>query len=1381
MKSEETIMPEKTKHMLGIDAGTRAIKMVYASNGSIQRWCREHQGEPAKIFAEMMPFSGLESQITCMATGKYASLLGSELTIPNISHASVLVHALKERPVGDIRYIVDIGSSGLAMAEVQEGKLIRYETNSLCAAGTGAFLDQQMHRLGLGYEEVSAIPVVEEAPLIASRCSVFAKSDLIHRQQEGYGIAQLWNGLVRGLAQSAFATLFRGVRIDSDVMVVGGLAKNKVFLHYFETLLNGHRLVVPPRPDYFLAEGLHHAWRKIPANGHSPKPDMAAHVFEKPLTFPGRQEARHPQFIDKHNNEVDLFDWPDNHVLHAFMGVDVGSTSTKLVLLDSQGVLRLGLYTRTKGRPVEAFQRLMKGLDALCHTHQVELDVQGVGTTGSGRNLVGKFAGADLIKNEITAHLKGAVAELPGVKTIFEIGGQDAKYIQVDDGWMKDANMNYVCAAGTGSFLEEQARNLNIPLDHISLVCKDELPPATNHRCTVFMEQDAGQLLTKGMGKGQVMSSILYAVCKNYLQRVVQHRPVEEPILFLGATAKNTGLVEAFQHVLGKEIHTSPYSHLMGAMGMALHAKDEKPVKTSFRGLQLKDAQVKLLSERCVRCRNNCTISILESAGGHRIATWGYQCGREDDDMPAKPTAHLQAFGQMKKLLNHEMKPEKPRGRIFAPKVLHYYAYKSFWQYFFHHLSIDLDDIPSGEKTSLFASRYSLTDCCYPVKLAVGKVMEGLSQDLSPLFLPYHIQDEKNPKASNSFFCPLSQAFPPVMQSTMDLHGYEKKDLIAPVVDFSKEDDHNIRELHHQLSTHVHVSRKEVALAWHSARRFQQEQKALLKQHGREFVSRYQAKAGNSLEKPVFVILGRSYNLLDDMLNLDIPRTIAGYGYDVLPQDMLPVDRAGLPQGYQDMYWAYGQKIVVAARYLLQQPGFYPIFLSNFTCGPDSFLLSIFEREMRDKPALILELDEHGGDGGYLTRLEAFFDRATHHMKSAKQVQKPVPATFGKIVRRLHDQRVYIPPMHPIASRNMSAALRAHGIDSVALQREDNATYALGSSCVRGSECMPAASTIGSFIDHLHQEEKAGVKHDNAALFMPCTDGPCRFGQYARLHDQVLQRKGISAGIISPNSDDHYDDISGAMRLHLFKALMVSDLVDKLKNKIRPYEINKGDTDALINTFTERLEETFETKGSLVRVLRDLKKQLSQIEQRAGKKPLVGVVGEIYVRNSPFSNGHLVDTIEAAGGEAWVAPIMEWLHYTSGFAESQGIIDYLQNKVSDGVVHYFEQKYYRIAGNLLKDRREPSIKKVRELGAGYITDKIEGESILTIGRAIAFIEQGADLVVNVSPFGCMPGSISASILKNISRQYGVPIVSLFYDGDEDFSPVLKTYISNVQV
>lgn len=1372
-------MTRDKRLIFGVDAGTLAVKVAVGEGAHTRLYKLEHQGEPLKAFEglleqlEVSPagFYGL----TC---GRYGSLLAARFPLMEVTSLDAMMHEFSCMDYGEVHHMIDIGSSGLALAEVHEGKLQRYETNSLCAAGTGAFLDQQMYRLGLDYDSAAQIDIIENPPSIASRCSVFAKSDLIHRQQEGYTVPQLWNGLVKGLAQSAFSTLFRGTVIQNDILLSGGLANNKVFIHYLEKLLDGHKLILPTTPHFFIAKGLcAMAPQKIkenkkPAEKTNKKKPQA---FEKPLEFHQLPQKEHVHYTDENESEIDVYKLDNGEKLTGYAGVDIGSTSTKMALLDQKGNIRFGVYTRTRGRPIKAFQRLLGSVQQLCEKYGVELTIGGLGTTGSGRKLAGTFAGADMVKNEISAHLKGAVKSFPNVRTIFEIGGQDSKYISVENGWMKDANMNYVCAAGTGSFLEEQALNLNIPLADISEICRNAKPPIANHRCTVFMEQDANQLLTRGISRNQVMASILYAVCKNYLNRVVQNRPVEEPILFLGATARNAGLVEAFQNILGKEIHTSTYSHIMGAVGMAELCRQTVKGKSRFKGFWLKDVDFRLKESTCKLCDNQCRITSIPGDNDKPLASWGYQCGREHGDEKMRKQTAINLFLEMPKILDSPQEPNGQTGKMFYPKVLNYYSYTPLWRQFFAELGIEL--VSGGAHADRYAHKYSLTDTCYPFKRGVGKVISGLKEYDYPVFMPAHIQDTHNPKAPKSYFCPLAQAFPSVIKSTLNLNGKDSGRILAPVIDLTLDPRENIHQLYSLLKTRYGFSRKQIARAWHKGTEAWRSSKEVIARKGRSFPA-----LNGGVSKPAFVVMGRSYNLMDSTLSQGIPRALARYGYDVIPMDMLPVDRLQMPDDYEDMYWAYGQTIVVAARYINQQPGLYPVFLTNFNCGPDSFLLNVFEKELKDKPSLILELDEHGGDGGYMTRLEAFFDRVEHHFG---QGQKPIKGEREmnglRIANGLFGHKVYIPPMHPAGARLMSAGLRAFGVDAVALEKEDTQTFAIANACVRGSECMPAASTIGSFIHQIRKEQQNGQLNGQAALFMPCADGPCRFGQYARLHEKVLKKEKINARIISPNSDDNYGDISGPMRKHLFKALMIADILDKLRCRIRPYVENREHFDQLMNSYISRLEKTLEENQNLVTVLKKLNAELNKLTIRQENKPLVGVVGEIYVRNSPFSNGYVLDKIEENGGEAWVSPLMEWLHYTAKYETNNNLWEAITSKVTNTYVSYMEKKYMDIFKSFIGTRREPSVTTLKSYGRSYVPDALEGESILTIGRTIAFFRQGAHMVINLSPFGCMPGNISASILKELSVKYQRPTVSLFYDGEADFSEILKTYINNIRI
>jgi len=437
-----------------------------------------------------------------------------------------------------------------------------------------------------------------------------------------------------------FGTLLNGRPLDAPTAVVGGVAMNREVLRWMEHTYPG-LILVPSQPHLSAALGAallgkrprHAVPRPLPVHHH----DIEQRGnYDWSLTL---ERSLYPSFEaqeyyrDDDDNEVRVLDWPANGKLEGWLGIDIGSTSTKLALVDENDRVLVDVYRKTGGDPIGATKLLFRALRRLAERRGGSYRIRGVGTTGSGRKMVGKVIGADAVINEISAHVAGATRVDPSVDTIFEIGGQDSKYMHVVNGHIRDSNMNYVCAAGTGSFVEEQAHKLGYPVDQVGPAVLGIRPPRTSDRCTVFMEQDVARLVQSGTSPQEALAGVMVSIVKNYLNKVVGNRyRNREKIFFQGATARNQGLVAAFERVLDCQVVVSPYCHVMGAYGVALLTRaamaEEEKRETSFRGLDLDRRNISIRKETCDLCQNHCTISFAQVEGLDEEPSWGYMCGR---------------------------------------------------------------------------------------------------------------------------------------------------------------------------------------------------------------------------------------------------------------------------------------------------------------------------------------------------------------------------------------------------------------------------------------------------------------------------------------------------------------------------------------------------------------------------------------------------------------------------------------------------------------------------------------------------------------------------------------------------------------------------------
>jgi len=1073
------------------------------------------------------------------------------------------------------------------------------------------------------------------------------------------------------------------------------------------------------------------------------------------------------------------------------LGVDIGSTSTKLVALDAVTRRPLfDLYRKTAGDPIGAARHLFAGCYRILGGDSVE--VVALGTTGSGRKLVGEVFGADTIVNEITAHGAGAVFFDPSVETIFEIGGQDSKYIRMEDGFVADVNMNYVCAAGTGSFVEEQARKLGYTLDQIGKVTEHLSPPVTSDRCTVFMEQDLRAILKQGYRKEEALAAVLYSVIQNYLTKVVGNRAVSRKrVHFQGATARNKGLVAAIENLLDVEVIVSPFCHVMGAIGAALIALEERTSrgKSRFIGRSATTVEVTTGVETCRLCINYCRINSIMRGDGTRFS-WGYMCGREPGEERRRNLPTYEAFRRRTSLFYERERGEGPgtnRGIVHIPHTLVNYTYYPLWRRFFALLGYEtrLSAPYTTVEVREESARLATGDFCYPAKVAIGHAVT-LFDTNAVVFHPYYISERQQMATAFSFFCPYVESNPSVIRSFAERSGRSAPRFMTPVIDLRLPVERISKMLHEALSTELPVKRKEVARAFETAYRAWNTISGRIRQEGEAIVADLLSRG-----EPVFVIVGRPYTIYDRGVNLGIPEAIAAMGYHVVPIDMLDLDVASLAKtNYYNLFWNYGQRIVAAAKRVRATEGMFLIYLTNFNCGPDSFLLSYVEEEMKGKPMLILELDEHDSDGGYRTRVEAFMDVIRGFRRRGMPLRltgKPTMPDIFTLNRSVDLTKgvLWIPPMHEATSRLFAAAFRGAGIESWALPPEDEEDLLLGKQCSRGCECLPMTLTLGAMVK---KSAHNGCSRKDNILFMPTAEGPCRFGQYILLDRKAFWNSGIDAvEILAPSSLNSYQGIDEETRRAMMHGLLAGDILLKLVTKIRPYEITAGDTDDLFEQSLRLLEKELEAGRDLRKVLPMIVEDFARIPRRYEWRPLVGIVGEIYVRCNRFANGDLIRTIERSGGEAWLSPIHEWISYTMYLqhymAKQQGFSLFGQGEslLKNLYFHQIEKSYYRVADRLLADRHEPPIGEIIAEGSRYLPIDFSGEAILTIGRTILFARQGARLVVNTAPFGCMPGTITSSLFLELKDSLGIPIVTQFYDGDLDINDkvnaILKIILS----
>ncbi len=945
-------------------------------------------GEPIeKTFALLQPLlQNLKSvQIGgIMATGSGSSRLAKLLNVPEVNDFRAISTGIGHL-YPEVKTIFELGGESSRFLTIEtnlktgEITIQDYSKNGDCAAGTGSFFDQQAARLLFQIDEIGDLILATAGTAsIAGRCSVFAKSDMIHAQQKGYSPAQILKGLTEAVIRNYRGSVVKGRHLNEKVAFIGGMAANRGAIKALQKVfeLSDEQIIVP---ELYAWQGALGAAILASQNHRSDFNPTLFPLPSVPKQISQELPRTHPLTMKKvtllRERTVNFSFENKNLPVDVYLGLDIGSVSTKLAIIDENQALMKEIYTKTDSRPIDVVKKILKEVASELGS---QIRVCGVGTTGSGRELIGQLVGADSVNDEITAHKTGAMyisqhfLNKP-VDTIFDIGGQDSKYISIKDGIVVDFAMNEACAAGTGSFLEEQAEKLDIRIkdEFAKLAFQAENPIDLGERCTVFMEKVLIPYLQQGALKEDLLAGLAYAIVQNYLNRVVRGRTIGNVVFFQGGTAYNDAVAAAFSTVLNREIIVPPYNGVLGALGAAILAREKmkrSPQSTRFRGFILENVHYELRHFTCKGCGNHCEIQ--EFKVGNDRSYWGDKCAdryrkaRKTDKMPVIPDL----IQYREKLFAPFIENSGTGLKIGIPRSMYFFDRFPFWATYLKELNFQL--ILSDQTNKNIINQgiaASIAEPCFPIIISHGHIHDLIEKQVDFIFQPNIINAEAESPKVESYLCPWGQTQPFVFKQTPAFKEYWNR-FISPTIRF-RQPQSEVQQILYTNFKPFGIKRKQsdnaVAKAFMAQDAFNEE----LIQMGQKSIQILAEK-----NEPAIIVVGRPYNLYDRTANLNIPDKLRNYyGVNVIPIDFLPLNGIAISDVNESMFWNFGLKILQAGKLVEKFQNFHIIYFTNFKCGPDSYIKH-FLPEATTRPFLILQFDGHNNDAGVLTRCEAYLD-----------------------------------------------------------------------------------------------------------------------------------------------------------------------------------------------------------------------------------------------------------------------------------------------------------------------------------------------------------------------------------------------------------------------
>ena len=1273
-----------------------------------------------------------------------------ELAYKNLNyHADIIISA------GGENFIVyDIDSSG---------KISRPYTGNKCASGTGEFFLQQIKRMDLDVKDAVALALKGEAYNISGRCSVFCKSDCTHALNKGTDKADVAAGLTNMMAQKIVELTSKSG--NKNALLIGGVSKNRAVVNYLEKHFT--YLQIPEEADYFEAYGA--AVYAFENDTISYNQDTLIKKDESSFTF---YDA-----LKTYSSMVSFKSFEQGRALkndELVLGLDVGSTTTKAVLIrvEDDSIIA-SVYLRTNGDPVaasiECYRELRKQLE-------VPVNIIGLGVTGSGRYIAGLHAQSKGIINEIIAHAAATVYFDPEADTIFEIGGQDAKYTYITAGVASDYAMNEACSAGTGSFLEESANeSLNINFKEIGdIALEAERAPNFNDQCSAFISSDIKNALHEGLTKEEIVAGLVYSICLNYTNRVKGSRPVGKKVFMQGGVCYNKAVPVAMAALTGKEIIVPPEPGLMGAFGVALEIKKRLKLnilaKKSFNLDELISRKVEydknfICAGGAEKCDRKCSISLITV--NNKKYPFGGACNKYYN---LQLTNHEKINGNNLVQLRQELVFEKyihpveiPEGAhsIGIPKSFLTNTYYPLYYNFFRQLgfNIILGDVPLKKGIDRKQAAF-----CYPAELAHGFIQDLIDRKPDYIFMPHIVEINNDASDFRDKTCVLLQAESYYLKASFK-NELENMKILSPVLDFSGGFT-SAREKMVKMASELGISGPDAYASFDFALNELKEMQNEFKSIGKRELELLE----KDKDKFAVVLVGRAYNSYTKEANAGIPQKFSSRNVTIIPQDFLPYENETV---IDHMYWGMGNQILKAGKFIKNHEQLYAAYITNFSCGPDSFLTGYFRDIMGNKPSLTLELDSHSADAGVNTRIEAFLDivKCSREIENGEEDDfsddsfKPLEIINGEIkdsggsTVSINDSSVkmIVPNMGRFAAESFSAAFRHCGVNSEPLPVYTYDTVKTGRGNTTCKECLPLILTTGSMLDYYNKKKAPGEK---TLFFMAGGDGPCRFGQYSVFLKELIRKQKLkNMGVFTLSDDNLYEGLGDDFDRRGYTALLVGDVYQNIYHAINTMAADKKDAVNIFEIEWNKIIHALETKdqNELYDQLYISAEILSRIKREYSYEelPKAAVIGEIFVRNDEFSRVDLMNKLYERRIIPKVAPVTEYVHYSNylidkGFTtETYTLKEKLRFRIRKFVQLRIEKKIRNImAGSGFCDDEITDVNEIIKRSEQLIDPELAGEAILTVGSAMYEIISNVSGVISIGPFGCMPSRVAESILNS---------------------------------